>query len=1080
MFKTELITGSKSLILAKSGPTKNYPSEIKKLQKTIFRDTMVNNKTPLDYLGKYDFIKGNLKQEILWSANIIKAHREKINSFISKRKTFENLIINKKHSLAEESLNEIEREHGFSLWMIEAKVSLLQIKDGLDAQKSFISTLYNKRKSADGFDIVFYLSFLISQRNEPLVRPDGFISGIKKQLGVNLKNESQLDKLWLIVRYFIFGENIVKDEEIAYLLSWICSLSIYDLYDFNTLSVINLIQKKWTGEKYIEIAIKCLEGINDTKALNIIEYCEKKNNNHKKINQKSFTPENKLYIELLCHNKENMLENNEDTLTSDFVSKMRDFFQANNTRRDSFEWLRKTYFNFKHISTIYSMYEISKIIIDDKNGQQDAFVTSFLSPQRQSLYTVMKLEEEGIENNFTDTNLNQLYKNICLLFDENNHEDGKFSKKPELIKNTKLLLTDIIFVNLTIKSLIRKSSFTEAFKFSVDSYLNNKNYIDILPLEELVKDRKWIFYQKLDNYCDAAIIISLYLQSNNTDDKQKFNMKACCQTFINENNVSYHHLLDLKHFKNDEKRAMEFLSKVCTPEILEIDTPRYKSARSVLDERIRVCEKTLNISFNKKIEDELLEIKRKIAVSDGLKTADTRGITVDFKGFSIIASKKIKDNYLRYRAFLDAGINKEVVYSVEGNNSLIYNPNQESDQIVIGLLSEISYIFLSHHEYGLDYYLSMRIRHGRFIGILRGPLEQRKLITKYSSELGMYAKNSYWSEIYENMLSNTDMEKLQRELSLFSTSFDNLIKKFIDEKIQIKNEKKPNGLYTIPVTTNLLEITKKTIKDSMDFDSFLKNMFDAFLLHIESCSREVQRIIKKELKHNIREIIMTLYQNVSKTIPARHQNRVINNIFDELNHLRKDIDSSINNILNWFETSTYEKQDISFYTFPQLIDIGLARTKQTRLHFSPNLILEFNESGGFIFEPSILPLFSDLFSILFDNISDHNGISNNIDVNIKAEVTNTSRNQISLLINVKNKSIVTEQKTTTIDLIKDDIKNHNIRSRQEGNSGYHKIKAMGVIKNEEDLDFGFDDDCFYTNVVITLELHYFHIEGEEV
>ncbi|MBB6118067.1 hypothetical protein F4826_005053 [Rahnella inusitata] len=829
----------------------------------------------------------------------------------------------------------------------------------------------------------------------------------------------------------------------------------------------------------MKISIKCLENIQDIRIKNIKSFKNELTITIVYESDLSFSLSNKLHMELLCHSENNISIKNEDTLLNDFLYKTRDVFQANETRRESIEWLRKNFINFKHISIIRSTYETSNIIKGGENGQRDAFITSFSSPSRESLYALRELEKNGAVVVFKDSYLSKLYKDICILFDEKIYDDGILSKKPEIIKNTRLLLKDIIFTNLTIKNYAYSSSPSEAFKLAVDSYLRNKNYIDILPLEDLVRDRKWLFYKNLENHYDAAIIIALYIQANNNDDKQKFNMKACCQTFVNGQKVSFHHMLEAANFKNDERRAVEFLSSVCTPETLEIDTPRYNSARSVLDERIKVCEKTLKIFYSKKIEEELQEIKRKIAISDGLKTADTRGITVDFKGFSIIATEKIKDNYLRYLAFLDAGIDQEVVYSGKGTNSLIYNPNEESDQIVIGLISELIYIFLSHHEYGLDYYLSMRIRHGRLIGILRGPLEQRKLITKYSSELGGYADNSYWKDIYDGILSNNEMDRFQKELSFFSTSFDNLIKKFINDFIQIKNEKKPQGQYFIPVTASFLDMTKKIIKESIDFDSFLKSMFDTFLVYIESCSKEVQKKIKTELKYNIRNIILTLQQNISVLITPRLNIRINNNILDELNHLRTDIDNSINNIISWFETSTYEKQDIRFYSFPQLVDIGLARTKQTRPHFTPNLSLEFNESSGYLFEPSILPTFSDLFSILFDNISDHNGIGNNIDVNIMAEIISATYNKIILSIKVKNKSIVTDQKKFTIDRIKDDIKNHNIRSRQEGHSGYHKIKAMSIIKNEDDLDFGFDGDYFYTKIVVTLELHYLHAESEE-
>ncbi|MBB6118051.1 hypothetical protein F4826_005033 [Rahnella inusitata] len=172
MLNTNLITSSKRLSNAKSGPTKNYPNEIKKIKNSLFSNSIIGKKSSSESLGRYCSVKGSLEQEVIWAVNIIKFHENEINEFISKRIFFETLVIDKNYDSAIEYLDLIENEHGFSLWLIEAKIALLQIKDGLDAQKNFIADLYNKRKSAEGFDIVFYLSFLISQRNEPLLRAD--------------------------------------------------------------------------------------------------------------------------------------------------------------------------------------------------------------------------------------------------------------------------------------------------------------------------------------------------------------------------------------------------------------------------------------------------------------------------------------------------------------------------------------------------------------------------------------------------------------------------------------------------------------------------------------------------------------------------------------------------------------------------------------------------------------------------------------------------------------------------------------------------------------------------------------------
>lgn len=1055
---------------AKLGDARNYPFELRKLKNSSFSN-LVKDKATLLSIGNYSLHKGNLirttlSKELLWAANIVDLYKSSINEFLLKKKKYEEMILKENYVQAADILNDIERDHGYSLWLIEAKIVLLQLNDGLDQQKRFIISMYNNRNSSEKFDEFFYLSYLISQRNEPSLKAESFIKSIKKAILRDENEEDSENALWLLIRYFVLGQNAYSRDEIDYLLSWTQTLSIYDLYHSLVYSLINLIYLDDVNDSDLKIVLRCLSSIDDSAVDNLIAFCNKKNNLADTVDTDVFNYNNKLYFEVLCHksNKDNdLLSYN---FLSAFIDKLRDVFQVNTTRRESFEWLQKNYMNFKHVQTIHFLFEISNVLSHRKYNKQDAFFTSFLSENRASLFLLRDVELQGRRLSFKKQDVSNLYQSIQVIYDTKILDLPIIRPSLESLQKSDFLLKDILYSIEKIKHFIHEGKFSDAFSMTVELCLSNEYYVDILPIAELVKNRELPFYRKIKNQSDVAIVIYLYIQKHNKDDRQWFYMKLCCQVFTEQQKVNYHHELLLSNFQEDIKRTIFFLKNICIPEVLEVDIERYQSNRSLLDERIKICKKILEIEHDDKVERELEEIVKKTTIIDGVNTVENSGVTVDYKGYRLAAYDRVKDDFIRFHALHEAGIKRKTNSEQEKTDSTdySYNPNEESKRVSISLLQELKWIFLSHPEYGLDYYLSMRIRHGRFIGVLRGPLERKRLITKYSDIEKSYLENEYWREIYKPHLSTSQLNILLKALEVFSEKFDELVTEYRNNVIQIKSSEKPDGQYQISITENLLE----DMSQQKDLDLFLKQTFDYFFIMIEVCSKQVQQKIKTELADSIRKLIFELQEKINpfcSTITC-----ISNSILDDLNHLRTDIDGAIKQVTAWFETSTFEKQDIRFFTFKNLVEIGLARTRQSRLDFSPEIKYELDlhlaDVSVMAFDPTLVPSFSDLFSILFDNISDHSGENKNIVINITANNMHQLDNRLTFCLEIRNKAMVNKDKLTIVNKIKEDIELDKIKSIQEGHSGYHKIKVMGMV---DELDFGFEGDEFYTRLLLVLD-----------
>ncbi|EJL6463970.1 hypothetical protein NMR75_003903, partial [Vibrio cholerae] len=291
-------------------------------------------------------------------------------------------------------------------------------------------------------------------------------------------------------------------------------------------------------------------------------------------------------------------------------------------------------------------------------------------------------------------------------------------------------------------ALMHAGKISEAFRLFVDSYISNTNINRIFKLKNFIQGKKWNFYKNLDSHVDSAIVLEAYSKFIH-DEKQLFNLKACWRSFMNEVNVVYPSELTVEHFNGNFDKYLYFLDKICIPDVIGSAANIYDSEREIKLERIAICNKLLDHELNIETIEERDSLERSIAILDGLNEVETAGLTVDQERFKIVAKTKHRNDFNRYKTFVELKLNRKQTRSLEeekgsGEHALITKPTDEGDTILVKLIHDLGDMFLKNQEFGLDYYLSMRIRHGRLIGVSRGPLERRKLVTKYSEQKDKY------------------------------------------------------------------------------------------------------------------------------------------------------------------------------------------------------------------------------------------------------------------------------------------------------------------------------------------------------
>ncbi|EJL6976832.1 hypothetical protein NMT45_000001 [Vibrio cholerae] len=189
----------------------------------------------------------------------------------------------------------------------------------------------------------------------------------------------------------------------------------------------------------------------------------------------------------------------------------------------------------------------------------------------------------------------------------------------------------------------------------------------------------------------------------------------------------------------------------------------------------------------------------------------------------------------------------------------------------------------------------------------------------------------------------------------------------------------------------------------------------------------------------------------------------------EIASARTELSKTLDDISAWFNISSENQTSIRMYSMDDVVEISLARTKRIYQEFVPKVYSEI-KIKDFKFHSSALALLVDAFNIVFSNIFVH---GRECEPTIKILCNNPysiNTKTIKLNVTVKNKIDESFVDYDKLIKIKGEIASNQLKSRQEGGSGFHKLAAMPIISETNDIDFGYSQGDFFVDLNLTLEL----------
>ncbi|MEP2653668.1 MAG: hypothetical protein ABJH06_16950 [Paraglaciecola sp.] len=991
------------------------------------------------------------EREILWLGHLISAHASFLDDYLKLKSIYESCILKGNFQSGVKVLDKLKNKCGYSIWLIEAQFFCYQQINGLEGNKKLLNTIFEETQDEGKFSWVSYISYLISERNEDINDFD-FIRYKHTRALDDVESGELKEQLLAALYYFIFDYVNFESNNIQSLLNVVQNFSIIDIYNcVIRLLTENQFRKFFSNSTEV---VEILPNLEDLKLLRlkllhsvIYEIHEKETEQFGDFdNVQILQPE---YLNPLF--KIGKFPTSENEFINKYLENIRGVILKEDNFEQNIQYINYIALNLKHIDSSYSLVLIPKELIEGFNNYINAglsFIYSKFLPESEQTNLIKKFCSR-----ITDQELQKLSDIESIEGQQETSTNSTFSEYSQLKLHKKKLET-----------YLGNDEKSKAFELLSSLISENEKNTYFFDLHNVCASNSWKQYKSMGNYSDILIVLASYLSFYN-DDKQQFNLTASLRTFLRQKELSSPSELCESDFNFQTEKHKYFLNKVCSSFNLSQDSYSFSQPREIVIERLAICEKLKSYDESSSLLEEIEELERKLAITDGLQEVDSAGLNVDQLRFFKECNNKYLKMFDRYKALKELTAlplfqNSSVV---SDENSLFKSTLQESISIIRTILIEMSDIFLKHEEFGLDYYLSMRIRHGRFMGITRGPLERNKLVTKYSSEINGYLDNTFWSQKLTHKLKKEESKKLNEELAKFSSDIDESLTEFKDKYIQIYSDEKPFGVFSINLTANDILNAHAFIKESTSLDDFLEYVMELFVANLEQCSNHMKSLITFKLLTYINDKTYQLQSNMT-TILDRAQDRELST---KIISARTEMNNVLSDLTSWFNISGENKKFNRTYSFTNIVDIALAKTKRVHPHFTPNLSIK-NEST-IEFHSNLLGIIVDAFDIMFSNIFEH-GKMLEPDVSIFLSEEKLSSKNSKIVIEVTNP--ISEKKVDfeKLKVIENEINSQKLKTKEEDGSGFHKLLALPFVENNSDLEFGHQDDLFRVKLVFTLTL----------
>lgn len=537
-------------------------------------------------------------------------------------------------------------------------------------------------------------------------------------------------------------------------------------------------------------------------------------------------------------------------------------------------------------------------------------------------------------------------------------------------------------------------------RIKLSLYKNEKNYLAAIHLLVDVFFENTFLFERL-SVCkyfelprkmrdisvlkDVYYIILLYLLDGH----------SCSRQIVAYNNLlelnGYESILDALSILNDNSNNIWdfFFFKVCTVNLIKRDSTLFKKGIPPESARIKILQKLHAIRPSKQYLAEINDILTTEALRDKLNTINKSRIHVDVDKIyykNKFLWEEIYQKYLISRGFKqeiqNANIDDLVVNQRDNQLKceITTIPKIQQHTVVLrSLIEQIVEECLFSTQYGLETYLSSRIRHGYCKGQLINFLSELHLICmRNETSQNIYSLNKYWDDQVKEK-SNSYLAIIA-ELSRFTETIENKIEEVRTKWLRIKYKNTSEGMFNYPDFSDIasLFVFFPVEAEFSDFLKFYKYIVERFWQATDINLKAIRERIGNELMQFYIDTIDDLEKHLKEITDDYITYQIKQDILKNCNMAKSGVVTVIKQFREVFSRNAANYVD---FTMKELTD-SCRKVLEKQYSKNDRTLWEIDADCSYVFNGKYFTSFVDVLCILLNNSLTHSGVDKEKGVSI--------------------------------------------------------------------------------------------------
>lgn len=547
---------------------------------------------------------------------------------------------------------------------------------------------------------------------------------------------------------------------------------------------------------------------------------------------------------------------------------------------------------------------------------------------------------------------------------------------------------------LQLKVYAYNSDYYSAIQLLVNAYLRNEflferllsgNYIQIpnrLRQNDIESDLLYVIYVFLLNRSDYSRQIRAY--SNYLE--------------LNNHPTIFDALENIKD-DSDILRVF-FFSSVCTLNLLKRDVSLCELGITPEAARLRILSRLNEIKPQKQYVTEINSISTFEVMRDNMNSINKSRINVDVDKIIQQHQEQWEETYQKYlrlskasQKFISIDFNEHDLSVrlnrlTENLNVQIKNSPQINQETMVlrSILEQILEECLFSTQYGLETYLSSRIRHGFCRGQLTSFLSELHLISLRDRNDNNYFVNTFWDTEFKG--TQTVRAQVKNALSIFTAQIEDKIDEICREWLRIKYKDYSVGMFDYSTLVDLYLVNYQG-QYVVDFHIFYSRVISLFWLKTNVILKDIRTRITGELQKFYIDAIETLETNL-KTIPLDSQTK---NTMKALLSQCTVAKSKVVIAMEQFKDVFYANN--AHYNNFTMQDLASSCKKVIGRLYTDSETATWNidADNSLLFDGKYFVSFVDILCILLNNALSHSGFTETNKLKIDLTITNATEEE---------------------------------------------------------------------------------------